>query len=103
MNNTREYAVEMRKIAEFLDSRPEFEIDICETGEIRFYFYDKESFVKAAKALGDAEKKVTSYEDFQLVSKHAKVTLSIPRDKVCRKVVTYDCEPLFSAEEVENL
>jgi len=100
--NTREYAVEIRKIADFLDSRPEFDI-ACETGAKLFYFWDKELFVKAAKALGDAEKKVTSCENFQLVSKHAKVTLSIPRDKVCRKVVTYYCEPLFSAEEVEAL
>ena len=67
--NTREYAVEMRKIADFLDSRPEFEIGSGETGEKTFRFWDKELFVKAAKALGDAKKKVTSYEDFQLKSK----------------------------------
>ena len=99
--NTREYAVEIRKIADFLDSRPEFDI-ACDGAKL-FYFWDKELFVKAAKALGDAEKKVTPSEEFQLESKHAKVILSIARDKVCRKVVTYDCEPLFSAEEVEAL
>ncbi len=101
--NTREYAVELRKVADFLDLRPEFKLETYEKGTKVFNFYDKKLFVDAAKALGDATKSYTSYDDFRLTAKNANVVLSIARDKVCRKVVTYDCEPLFSAEEVEAL
>ena len=67
------------------------------------YFWSKEDFTAAAKALGTAKKVVTSSDDFQLIAEGAPVTLSISRDKVCKKIVTYDCEPLFTPEEVEAL
>lgn len=101
--NTREYAVELRKVADFLDSRPEFELEVYEDGSKVFNFYDKKLFVDAAKALGNATKSYTSYDDFCLTSKSANVVLSIARDKVCKKVVTFECEALFSPEEESAL
>ena len=101
--NTREYAIEIRKVADFLDSRQAFELPSYMQGQTLISYWDKEPFVNAAKALGDAAKEYTVYNDLHLTSKHAKVILSIARDKVCKKTVTYDCEALFSPEEVEAL
>jgi hypothetical protein len=100
---TREYAAGLRKIADFLDSRPEFETDIAPS--LSLYYYHKEKFIVAAKALGSATKIFSDgdYAMLRLTAKDAPVTLGIQRDKVCKKTVTYDCEPLFSPEEVAEI
>ena len=102
--DTREAAKKLREIADFLDSRPTFSLEYFNPG--RFSFYDKAQFVAAAKAIGDATKSTeegVAYADFRLTSKHAPITLVIPRDKVCRKTVKYECEPLFTSEEMVSL
>ena len=103
--DTREAAKKLREIADFLDSRPTFGLGYYfEPG--LFSFYDKAQFVAAAKAIGDATKSTeegVAYADFRLTSKHAPITLVIPRDKVCHKTVKYECEPLFTSEEMESL
>ena len=101
--DTREAAKKLREIADFLDSRPTFSLDYFNPGY--FSFYDKAQFVAAAKAIGDATKSVNNgeYADFSLTSKRAPITLTIPRDKVCRKIVKYECDPLFTPEEIESL
>jgi hypothetical protein len=98
--NSRELAVELRNVANFLDTRPEFELPSYYKAKQYITFWDKQEFIEAAKSLGDATKDYTDY-DFQLTSKHAPVVFSIARDKVCKKTVTFDCEPLFSIAEVE--
>ena len=101
--DTREAAKKLREIADFLDSRPTFSLDYFNPGY--FSFYDKAQFVAAAKAIGDATKitEEGEYATFKLKSKHAPITLVIPRDKVCHKTVKYECEPLFTSEEMESL
>ena len=42
-------------------------------------------------------------EDIHLRSRTLPILLSIPRDKVCRKTVTYDCEPMFSPDDEKEL
>lgn len=101
--DTREAAKKLREIADFLDSRPTFSLEYFNPGF--FSFYDKAQFVAAAKAIGDATK-ITGegeYANFKLKSKHAPITLVIPRDRVCHKTVKYECEPLFTSEEMESL
>ncbi len=108
---TREVAEVLRKVASFLDSRPEFELEgsifFSDYGDLqaKVNFYSKEKFVEAAKVFGTAVKSVTEgeYAEFHLKSSAAPVTLSIPRDSVCTKQVVYNCEPLFTPEEVEAL
>lgn len=109
---TREYTKHLREIADFLDAREEFEFEM---GVVADYsksapittlsFYDKEKFVAAAKIVGSADKSVGEgdYATFYLHSKNAPLKLSIQRDKVCRKTVKFECEPLFSSEEVAAL
>ena len=108
--NTREYSIELRKIADFLDSRPEFRVELgiytsLNPAHSNIAFYNKSNFTEAAKALGSATKKYTEgdYAKLELISTEIPLSLTIPRDKVCKKTVVFDCEPLFSAEEVEAL
>lgn len=110
--NSRDYAKHLRVLAEFLDERAEFEFEYGSTtayGKIApsttLSFYDKEKFVVAAKAIGNAEKEVQEgdYAQFYLVSKNVPLKLGIARDRVCKKTVKFDCEPLFSAEELALL
>ena len=102
-SDTREAAKKLREIADFLDSRPVFVLEHFNPGFLSFW--NKDKFVAAAKAIGDATKRTEEgeYTNFKLESKHAPITLSIARDKVCRKTVKYECEPLFTPEEMGSL
>lgn len=102
---TRIYAENLRKLADYLDSIPEFEVTYDSSKS--FHFYSKEKFVTAVKAVGNATKRYTPVDNYPelVVSPTAfpKMDLRISRDSVCKKIVTYDCEPLFSAEELGSL
>ena len=109
---TRELATQLRDVVRFLESRPEFELDgsTCTTTyggkfQTSMFFYNKENFVEASKCFGNAVKSVSEgeYAEFILTSTAAPVALSISRDAVCTKKVLYDCEPLFTPEEMEAL
>ena len=111
---TRELAVELRIFADYLDSRPEFN-----NGTLIFFpkttygkqfmslsYDDKSQFVEAVKALGNSTKKYTGDSDYAELKVRAKdypLEITISRDKVCRKVVKFECDPLFSEEEFEAL
>ena len=111
---TRELAVELRKFADYLDSRPEFKNENLlffpktTYGEqyMHMNYTDKPQFVEAVKALGSSTKKYTGDSDYAKLEVQAKdypLKISISRDKVCRKVVKFECDPLFSEEEIEAL
>ena len=111
---TREYAQELRKFADYLDSRPEFSGEhmvffpktTYSAQSIHINYDDKAQFVEAVKALGSSTKTCTGDSNYSRLNVRAKdypLELSISRDKVCRKVVKFECEPLFSEEEVEAL
>ena len=109
--NTRELAIELRKQAILLDSKPVIDIEggvyisKTPTPRLQLNFYSKESFLKAAKNFGNTKKDTTegTYAEFHLISNDGPVMLSVLRDKVCKQTVVYDCEPLFSTEEVDAL
>jgi hypothetical protein len=110
LKDSREMAARLREIADWLDLRDRFKVEYggylsAYDGKLSLSFSEKDSFVEAVKALGDSEKQYTTGKFSKLVvsAKWAPVELSIPRDKVCTKKVIYDCEPIFSAEEVEAL
>jgi hypothetical protein len=103
---THELASNLRKLARYLEERPEFDANYIFTNDLghNMQFYEKELYVTAAKSLGSATKKYTSTDDLEISPKaFPSLKLSIPRDKVCKKTVVYDCEALFSADEVEEL
>lgn len=109
---SKEYTEHLRTVAAALDAREEFEFDFATIFNhdakginTTLNFDDKAQFVSAAKTIGAADKEYGEgeYANFQLVSKTLPLKLSISRDKVCRKVVKFECEPLFSTEELAAL
>jgi hypothetical protein len=111
---TREVAKTLRGFADFLDARPEFDTE----GVVSFLegyskeephayinFYDKGKFVEAVKSIGNATKTYTDgdYPKLEVTADAFPIKLSISRDKVCRKIVQFECDPLFSEEEVRSL
>ena len=112
---TREVATLLRNFADFLDSRPEFNTESVVSAmqhypeELGLYthigFWDKDKFVAAVKAIGSSTKAYTDgdYPTLVVTANGFPIELSISRDKVCKKTVTFDCEPLFSEEEVRSL
>ena len=110
LKDSHEFAVRMKQIADYLLARDSFKITRCAVisdydGKFSMTFDDKEEFVKAVKIVGDAKKSYTDgdYSYLQVEAVYAPIELKISRDKVCKKVVKFECEPLFSEEEVEAL
>lgn len=104
----------LRSFADFLESRPDFDTEGCvsvidgykESPYVVYInFYDRDKFVAAVKAVGNATKKYTDgdYPKLEVTADAFPIKLSISRDKVCTKKVEYICEPLFSEEEVRSL
>lgn len=111
---TRELERTLRHFANYLSNIPEFDIESCvsimegsiTTGTyVHVPIWDRDKFIAAVKAIGSSKKVYTEgdYAELQVTADAFPIKLSIARDKVCLKTVTYACEPLFSAEEVEAL
>jgi hypothetical protein len=111
---TRELERTLRSFADFLSAVPEFDVEGCvsimeghkATGPyVHVPIWDRDRFITAVKAIGSSKKVYTEgdYAELQVTAEAFPIRLSISRDKVCLKTVTYECEPLFSAEEVEAL
>lgn len=103
---SHEYANRVKEIADFLLSRPEFDTG----GSPHFFlsFYDKDKFLLAVKALGTGTKEFTTGSWPEVVFKPTgaeEIKVSVPRDKVCRKVqdAVWECEPLLSTGEIEQI
>lgn len=99
-----EYADQIRKLAEYLDSIPVFELDYSYGDSLSFYA--KTKFVAAVKAVGSGTKAYTDGEYGKLLftpDNFPELALKIDRSAVCRKVVKFECDPLFSDDELEKL
>lgn len=65
---------------------------------------DKEELLSTIAAIGG--KFIKKYDDYYLRLESLRipgVSVIINRDKVCRKVVTFDCEPLLSPDEENEI
>lgn len=100
---SHEYAQKLHEIAEFLESRTEFETN-TKPRESFYFWFNKEDFLAAVKSLGSG-KKVFSGSDLRYEVSGAPISVVISRDKVCRKVrdEEWECEPLLSPQEEETL
>ena len=72
---------------------------------IHSYYFDKTKLAAAIRALGGKwTKKILcpdhDYASIQFISEKFPVVFSISRDKVCKKTVSYDCEPIFAPGEL---
>jgi hypothetical protein len=99
---SHEYAERLRKISDFLLTRPSVEFGHGDKEVL--YFYGKEEFVAAVKAMGSG-KKYFSNDYFNFLCEAVPLELYANRSTVCRKVrdAEYECDPLFTNEEVEAL
>lgn len=97
-----EFITGLRKLAVILETA-----DLPTMAARTFYCSvgDKEELLQCIRALGGVWDKSLSYggDDIHLTSRELPIMLSIPRDKVCRKKVTYDCEPMFSPDDEKEL
>lgn len=106
---SHEYAKRLHEIAEFLESRPEFETPMG----VRLYQYtgSKSVFMAAARSMGSLKKEYIescgSEEIRVSPAGFPELILEAPRSVACRIVkpaqpAVYDCEPFLSqAEESE--
>ena len=110
-DSSRELVNRFHQLADYLNSIEEFKLEAGAylsnyNGQLSIRFDSKETFVKAVKAVGSASKKYTdssTYPELIVNANHAPLEFSILRDRVCKKTVTFDCEPLFSEDEVAAL
>lgn len=100
---SHEFARELQRTVDHMLSRPEASFG-DQAPFIYLYFWEKEIFVTAAKAMGPG-KKVFQHDDLHFEPNGTCLTLSIPRAKVCRKVqdAKWECEPILSEQEVAEL
>lgn len=109
--NTRELELKLKNLADYFSTIPEFEIDgilsivTSENSSSICSFYNRDKFVNAVKAIGNCTKKYTEGEYAYLVitSINYPIELRISRNSICKKIVTYDCEPLFTDNEIKSL
>jgi hypothetical protein len=92
----------LRKLADLLETSDEIAL---ESREFYFSAYTKEELLKHIKFFGGIWDKSLGFgeTDIHLTSRELPLLISIPRDKVCRKTVTYDCEPMFSPDDEKEL
>lgn len=97
----KQFAETLAKLAEFYRGAPEG----LDKPILRIYVYGKEELLKWIRAIGGTwTKETTAYDDINFESKRIPgFSVQIPRDRICRKVVTWDCEPLLSKEEEEEV
>jgi len=118
MKTKIEYVQALRALADKLEGLEEKEAlgfigdmwyPIDRFPQITKTFLNRESLLAALRGLGGKwtktfiGKDMDQYSFFNLVSDRYPVTLSISRDRVCEKIVTYKCEPMFKPEEEKEL
>lgn len=101
----KEQAQRFRKLADRLEVIEDGVIDVELPSQ---YFFDKVKLAAAMRALGGAwDKKVclpdSEHSYFEMVSRDYPIRFSISRNAVCKKIVTFDCEPIFSPQEEKEL
>jgi hypothetical protein len=92
----KEHAEKLRKLADIYESS---EKTIPSSG-LHIFVDTKEELINAIKAIGGMFTKETGETWVTLRSERIHgLNLNIWRDSVCRKIVTYQCEPLLSPED----
>lgn len=110
---SRTLALNLRKLADWLDSKPEFPVmDVVAGPPYQSYHGNKDAFIAAVRAIGSGTKGkgvLDSYLRFEANTcpEGTEYSLQVNRESVCTLIkpaqpAVYDCEPLLSqAEEAE--
>ena len=95
-----EFANHLRKVAnvyEFLADDgdiPQFPATV--------HIYSKDELIKAIKSIGGKWEKIVKSPEAEYMEFHSKLcglTITAPRHLICKRKVTWDCQPLLSSEE----
>jgi hypothetical protein len=108
--SSRVLAANYRKLADWLDSKPEFE-PRDEVAELtQFYFSHKEEFLSFVRAVRNGVKRFTEHDVRFTADTPDGMTVwaEVDRNSVCRIVTpaqpaVYDCEPLLSQDEMAEI
>jgi hypothetical protein len=106
---SHDWARNIHAFADFLLSRPAFEISYSfptETRLMTFWPGDKDKFLSAAKALGTGKKGFTESEiHFTVKQPWGEFQIKAARSVVCRlvKPAQYECDPFLSPDEEQQL
>ena len=96
----KQIAASLLELANVYGTAPD-DTDVCRP-LLTLFAQTKEQVIATIKAIGGKFTKhegvTTDYMEYRSV-KIPNVRISICRDRVCRKIVTYDCEPLFSHDD----
>lgn len=97
-----QFVAGLRKLADLLETSEDAPL---ESQNLYLGAYDKDELLKLVRFFGGVWDKSFGFreEDIHLTSRELPILISIPRDKVCRKTVTYDCEPMFSPDDEKEL
>lgn len=106
--SSHEYAEELKKLAEFLLSRPAFNAHWGKLHETFYFYSNKEDFLAAVAALKPGKKEFTENEVqfFPTInSERIVLKLEANRTTVCKlvKPAEYDCQSLLDASEEKLL
>lgn len=100
MKEASEYVKKLRALADAIES---LDKDLG-LPQISHYVGRKEDVVEIIRALGGKWKKEViggdkEYACIVFQSENFPLRITISRDRVCKKIVTYDCEPIFAPGE----
>lgn len=99
------YAQGLRDLAYIWDKKAD---DNTARPVLSIYCYTKETLLAYVKLIGGSWEKryiapESEFASIQLQHKTLPVTLFILRDKVCKRTIKYDCEPMFSPDAEKEL
>lgn len=108
MKVTKEYIQGLRTLADRLESLDEETAKVLDLTGPGQYFFNKETIATCIRLLGGKWTKTArggdaEYASLVFTSEKFPVTFHISRDKVCKKTVTFDCEPIFAPGEDDAL
>lgn len=101
-----EYVKKLRALADKLEELGE--VQGLEPANICIYQFNKETLASIIRALGGKWNKIVlcpdkDYSAINFTSEKYPVVITISRDRVCKKTINYDCEPIFAPGEDDAL
>lgn len=89
-NNNAVLIVDLRETAAYLEANPQFpKLTIA---VLASYLSEREQLIEAAGHMGSFKK---TYDDYNFALRKSfgcvDVTVNIPRDQVCQKIITWNC------------
>lgn len=105
----KEYIQKLKALVARLEElETEGKLGELDLSSVHQYLFDKTTLASVIRLLGGKWTKNIlcpdhEYASIQFTSDRYPLYLSISRDKVCKKTVSYDCEPIFAPGEDDQI